>query len=1001
MGDRYNGSMLKNKDIFSIKLLIIMIKRSTFYMLPMISLSFTFFGFGAWEMFFTNQSEFWFRYEDIVGSLIAFGVVFFLIGTIALLILPQKLSDFFLVEVEAFSIAFYIQGNFLPNNYGALDGTEIIWSNYVNRGIIGGVVWIVILIIPVIFFFSKRRQIVEVIMRFLVMFVMTTQVLSIGIIWFAYKDKFEESNNYLSKQGEFEVSSGNNTIVFLLDCFDAEVMRELIKQKPDEINETFTDFTFYNNCVGGATRTNYAIPYIMTGMINTREVSYREYIDYAYSKSPLISVLNSGQFDSRFFTEKTLVSTDTNVAIDNLEDGIPEVSSSSKLTQHFLKLVMFRYVPQFLKKYFWIYTGDFDSFKKNDKEKSEYAANDYSFYKELCKGVKISYDQPVFRFYHLNGAHPPYILDENIEIRKEITEWNYGTNAELVQAYASCMIVKEYIKQLKDLGLYDSATIVVMSDHGAGRGIEQNPLFMVKKSCSKHIFMISEKRLSYSSLADYFSKVLKNPYIDIEEYATKNRRKFYVESENNGVISITEWSSNGDAYNYDSFRQTGVVYHGDTFKLNRKYTLGEVIKFTTEATGNKYAVKGISKNENTHTWTDGEEVEFLFNIDKRLRTDLLFTISYSIYSTFQRVMVYSGDVFLGEFKSYGMEERRIIIPCETVNNGKLDIRFILPDAKSPFSEGESSDSRKLALALKTLCIDKYSPPKISFGEVLYFNNEENNGAKYIIDGFSKPESTATWTNGNEAILSFAINDEYSNLELNISYGTFNEKQRFDLYVNEILIAKIIAIGEENRSFIIPHDAVPDGVAKLRFCFHDAEAPKNVSETSTDTRLLALFIKEITLNNSEKDFSFVAQTDGAYILGNELIFSAEGYNAGEYLSCGFSSPEYTGTWTDGHKSEMKFVLTDYKNENIFLNMKYFAYRENQHVKIYAGDTLIDEYDATCDTNRKIRIPQYCIDDNELSIRFEFPNASSPFENGESGDKRILALFVKTMTLIKEH
>lgn len=131
-----------------------------------------------------------------------------------------------------------------------------------------------------------------------------------------------------------------------------------------------------------------------------------------------------------------------------------------------------------------------------------------------------------------------------------------------------------------------------------------------------------------------------------------------------------------------------------------------------------------------------------------------------------------------------------------------------------------------------------------------------------------------------------------------------------------------------------------------------------------------------------------------------MFSKEGFNAVEYISNGFSNPEPIGTWTDGNNSEMKFVLMNYENENVFLDMDYSVYK-NQHVNVIAENTRIDEFYAMGDMHRKIRIPPYCIKGNELSLRFELPDASSPFENGESSDKRKLALLMKNMTLNREH
>ena len=89
--------------------------------------------------------------------------------------------------------------------------------------------------------------------------------------------------------------------------------------------------------------------------------------------------------------------------------------------------------------------------------------NDLPFYHNLVQEeleVNVEYDK-AFRFYHMMGSHEPYYLSENMEYDKtgrQVTE--------LSQSKASLKIVYEYLRQMKELGIYDDATIIVTADHG-------------------------------------------------------------------------------------------------------------------------------------------------------------------------------------------------------------------------------------------------------------------------------------------------------------------------------------------------------------------------------------------------------------------------------------------------------------------------------------------------------------------------------------------------------
>ena len=65
-----------------------------------------------------------------------------------------------------------------------------------------------------------------------------------------------------------------------------------------------------------------------------------------------------------------------------------------------------------------------------------------------------------FRFIHLLGAHYPYSIDERAN------DLGTDNSTKEQQAQGSMYIVAEYLRQLKELGVYDRSTIIITADHG-------------------------------------------------------------------------------------------------------------------------------------------------------------------------------------------------------------------------------------------------------------------------------------------------------------------------------------------------------------------------------------------------------------------------------------------------------------------------------------------------------------------------------------------------------
>ena len=672
-------------------------------LLPGLSLAFTLFIFAPADLYISSAEEFWFTPLHLVRWLLIFALSAFAVITLLAVFLPPKLSVAFRAAVYACSFLAWLQGNLLVLDYGALNGESIDWSAYTIQYLLDVLFWLAVISLFIFLMFRLRKKF-RTFLEVAACVLLITQAISMSV--FLVRNSRQEvktGDRYLSCAEEFTVSSESNTVVFVLDTFDTHLFGNLRQEYQELIDGSFEDFTWYPDTVGGATRTKYAIPFILTGTTNREEQSYMKYLSESFKTSPLIRELAGGGYDSGFYTVSHYLDMTRNDAIGNDVSGIPVPSSKRQLTQQFLKLVAFRYAPSLFSRYFWFYTGDFEYWKGSDGTDAAYQLYDPGFYQKLTEeGLSVTASKPAFRFYHLNSVHEPYNMDENSLFSAVRTD-------ETKQALGSLNIVTQYIAQLKSLSLYDRTTVFILADHGYGRysNAEQTPLLLVKTSAAHHPFEVSDLPLSYASLPEIMTSALRGTLTSLDAYRASSPRFFYSKTEEDGVTNITEYSVDGPAATTPA-EKTGVIYHEDTLHRSRNYTPGTVLYFDERDTARGFLVSGFSANEGVHTWTCANDAEMLFILPEapgRLKLEL----NHSTYNGEQPVEVWINDRLVDTYTASGATKHTSLIPAGTVNGTELRLRLHLPDACSPDSLGRSIDKRLLALSMQSLVIREYRP----------------------------------------------------------------------------------------------------------------------------------------------------------------------------------------------------------------------------------------------------------------------------------------------------
>lgn len=149
-----------------------------------------------------------------------------IIYIIGFIIPVKRIFDSYVLIVFSLALGFYIQGNFLNPAFDSLNGNEIDWSSYKVNGIISILAWIICFVIPQVVYVLKKN-VMDLIAKWGSYFVTAMQLVSLVVIILT-THKTVSNDFAVTKNGEFELSENNNTIMFVVDTLDASWFEDML-----------------------------------------------------------------------------------------------------------------------------------------------------------------------------------------------------------------------------------------------------------------------------------------------------------------------------------------------------------------------------------------------------------------------------------------------------------------------------------------------------------------------------------------------------------------------------------------------------------------------------------------------------------------------------------------------------------------------------------------------------------------------------------------------------
>ncbi len=571
---------------------------------------YTFLFYGPLKIYVENKDVLWFNFTATLTVTVIVSIIALLLITLLTTIPKRFIHCGLCCLVFALALGLFIQANFMNIDYGSgvLDGSEIAWKDYTTYGAINAAVWAACLAMPFAFFMVFRNQWRRILI-FSSLGLVLVQIVILSVLLLQNSNNLHKITYEVTRQGIYELSEEENTIVFVLDSFDEDYL-DKIKQTVPDYEEKLSGFTEYDNTLASASGASVALPSLLTGEPYKKQTTYSQYIEDIWSDDTVYSMLNDNGVDTRVFAQTEYFGTDAKDDIQNIVDYMDGAGAYKSMVSTIYKYTAYTHMPHAFKKFFWLDLNTISSYKS----KNIYSLNDAKFYSDYVRAEGFNYtdeyDKSV-RIYNLVGARSPYTLTKNT-----IKSINETSLDEQIYGCFNCLFTM--LDDLKENGKYENATIIITANVG-NTNLTQHPVLLIKEAGKTEGYEVNHSPLSSFDFAPTLASIVTdnyssygsgNTYFDFAEDSTRTRY-FYLNTGENADVRIDQYSTTANASDVDKMELVDSFYSSNA---KGKYKLGTSLTFAMDATANMYATEGFCSTTGWRTPLAGPRAQMVIPI---------------------------------------------------------------------------------------------------------------------------------------------------------------------------------------------------------------------------------------------------------------------------------------------------------------------------------------------------------------------------------------------------
>ena len=435
-------------------------------------LVFGLFVFVPWSIYFGNSSQFPFIFQDYVNfNLILLGISVAAL-TFLLLIIPPKISDYFVAIVAGLGICIYIQAMFMNCYLGDMDGVEQEWSQHRLWGVVNLLIWCIVILSPVILklvFRDNYSKLISALSGFILFLEVSATV---SMVASAPEDVWIRNDKFVCDAScQFQFSKEKNIIFLILDALGGALVEPCLDADP-QVKAALKDFSVYSDACCVYNYTYPALVHELTGAIIKPAGNQEEVFEQTWhypSTAFFYEQMKKAGYDPRIFIQiPTKLGSEEHYR--DYFSNIKEAEFLYKINYPELFYCLFQMsgfssMPYSLKHLFF-YADDFSydtvqQYTLNKIDSYLPIFNNTYHDKMISKGLSTDSDSPVFAIHYTRGAHNPWKLDERLNVHNPPFE-------DILPSARSCFfLLTEIVDLLKKNGIYDQTAIVVCSDHNS------------------------------------------------------------------------------------------------------------------------------------------------------------------------------------------------------------------------------------------------------------------------------------------------------------------------------------------------------------------------------------------------------------------------------------------------------------------------------------------------------------------------------------------------------
>lgn len=443
-------------------------------LLASLTFSFGFLVAAPLGFFFSESNRSFFESNSIYAAsivplMIIAATAFFVILSAILLLACGKVHRVLISVLTWLSVCGYLQVLFFNGWTNGLIGDGNAGAQMPAFGIPNLILWLVlgaiIIGLPLMSKgkLKKASRIARMAMVYLLVLMLAMQ--GAGLVE-ALINAPEETQSvaFLSTENMFDISTKDNVIVFIIDRFDQEYYKEALAADPTFFDD-FDGFTSYVDNVSLYARTYPAVTSMLTGVENDFSGTMVNYFNKAYSSATFLKDMRAGGYDINLYTSSWYAYEDANKmgdianAIDAGDAAV--LNDPMGLLGAMINYSVYNYCPDVIKPLIGVSTNSFVGFASQNTQYEKYDMDDAETYSRFAaQGLKEKSSNN-FTLLHLRGCHSPFNVDENC------VNVGDGNSTSLKQTKGVFKLIKEYIAQLKDKGVYENATIIITGDHAS------------------------------------------------------------------------------------------------------------------------------------------------------------------------------------------------------------------------------------------------------------------------------------------------------------------------------------------------------------------------------------------------------------------------------------------------------------------------------------------------------------------------------------------------------